>query len=77
MERQIVASPTGFGSLQPLLDDQTVEEIWTKGPTRVFAARSRVARLTPLLVSGQEARGLVERMLVVGGGRADLSKPEI
>jgi pilus assembly protein CpaF len=26
--REVVASLTGFGSLQPLLDDASIEEIW-------------------------------------------------
>src|SRR4051794_41633657 len=74
-ERQIVADLTGFGPLQPLLDDPSVEEIWINGPTRVFAARGGVAELTPLLLTEQEVRDLVERMLVTSGRRVDLSKP--
>jgi pilus assembly protein CpaF len=74
-ERQIVAALTGFGPLQPLLDDPSVEEIWINGPTRVFAARGGVAELTPLLLTEQEVRDLVERMLVTSGRRVDLAAP--
>src|SRR4051812_16026378 len=42
-ERQIVADLTGFGPLQPLLDDPSVEESWINGPTRDVEAR-RVRR---------------------------------
>jgi pilus assembly protein CpaF len=38
-ERRIVAELSGFGALQPLLDDPEIEEIWINGPTRVFVAR--------------------------------------
>ena len=74
-ERQIVAALTGFGPLQPLLDDPAVEEIWINGPTRVFAARGGVAEFTSLLLTEQEVRDLVERMLVTSGRRVDLSRP--
>ena len=74
-ERQIVAALTGFGPLQPLLDDPGIEEIWINGPTRVFVARGGVAELTPIVLGEQEVRDLVERMLITSGRRVDLSKP--
>ena len=74
-ERRIVAELSGFGPLQPLLDDPEIEEIWINGPTRVFVAKGGVAELTPLVLAEQEVRDLVERMLVTSGRRVDLSKP--
>jgi pilus assembly protein CpaF len=74
-ERRIAAELTGFGPLQPLLDDPGIEEIWINSPTRVFVARGGVAELTPLLLTEQEVRDLVERMLVSSGRRVDLSAP--
>ncbi|HEY0374093.1 MAG TPA: ATPase, T2SS/T4P/T4SS family [Amnibacterium sp.] len=74
-ERRIVAELSGFGPLQPLLDDPEIEEIWINAPTRVFVARGGVAELTPLVLAEQEVRDLVERMLVTSGRRVDLSSP--
>ncbi|MEV7633613.1 hypothetical protein AB0N64_14535 [Microbacterium sp. NPDC089318] len=34
--RDVLASVSGFGALQPLLDDPEIEEIWINGPERVF-----------------------------------------
>jgi pilus assembly protein CpaF len=76
-ERRIVADLTGLGPLQPLLDDPAVEEIWINAPTRVFAARGGVSELTPIVLTEQGVRDLVERMLAPSGRRLDLSKPEI
>ena len=73
--RQIVATITGFGVLQPLFDDPEVEEIWINGPQRVFAARLGVAELTEIQLSASEVRDLVERMLQSSGRRVDLSSP--
>lgn len=41
----------------------------------MFAARGGVAELTPLLLTEQEVRDLVERMLVTSGRRVDLAAP--
>jgi pilus assembly protein CpaF len=32
-EREVVADLVGFGPLQPLLDDPSVEEVWINAPT--------------------------------------------
>lgn len=73
--REVVASLTGYGPLQPFFDDPTVEEIWINSPTRVFVARAGVPELTTLVLSDREVRDLVERMLQHSGRRVDLSSP--
>lgn len=74
-EREIVADLTGFGQLQPLLEDPSVEEIWINAPTRVFVARGGLSELTSIVLGEQEVRDLVERMLVSSGRRVDLASP--
>ena len=73
--REVVASLTGFGALQPFLDDPDIEEIWINGPARVFVARDGVPELTTMLLTEREVRDLVERMLQASGRRVDLSSP--
>ena len=73
--REVVAALTGFGVLQPFLDDPDIEEIWINGPARVFVARDGVPELTTLLLGEQDVRDLVERMLQASGRRVDLSSP--
>ncbi|MDQ1584624.1 MAG: pilus assembly protein CpaF [Microbacteriaceae bacterium] len=73
--REIVASLTGFGALQPYLDDPGVEEIWINAPSRVFIARDGVPELTPTVLTDADVRDLVERMLQSSGRRVDLSSP--
>ena len=75
--RDVVASITGYGPLQPFFDDPTVEEIWINALTRVFVARDGVAELTTVVLSDREVRELVERMLQHSGRRVDLSRPTI
>jgi pilus assembly protein CpaF len=73
--KQIVATLTGFGPLQPFLDDPEIEEIWINGPAKVFIARHGVPELTGLELTDTEVRDLVERMLQSSGRRVDLSSP--
>lgn len=72
---QIVADVSGFGPLQALLDDDTVEEIWVNEPSRVFVARQGRHELTSLMLTAEQVRELVERMLSSSGRRLDVSQP--
>ncbi len=72
---QITNQISGFGLLQPLLDDPSIEEIWINEPGRIFVARNGKSELTSVILSDAEVRGLVERMLASSGRRVDLSNP--
>ena len=75
MLSEIHSSLNGFGTLQPLLDDSTVEEIWINEPGRVFVARAGRSEKTDIHMSPTDVRVLVERMLAYSGRRVDLSSP--
>ena len=75
LAEQIANHISGFGLLQPLLDDPSVEEIWINEPGRIFVARNGKSELTSVILSDVEVRGLVERMLASTGRRVDLSNP--
>ena len=46
MVGELVARVSGFGPLQPFLDDPSVEEVWINDPSRVFIARRGRHELT-------------------------------
>jgi pilus assembly protein CpaF len=71
----VLDAVAGFGPLQPLLDDPTVEELWINEPGRVFVARHGRSELTNLILTADEVAELVERMLRPTGRRIDLSTP--
>ncbi|PFG42549.1 pilus assembly protein CpaF [Isoptericola jiangsuensis] len=73
--RAVADSLGGLGPLQPYLDDPEVEEIWINSPAQVFVARRGVSELTTTLLTADQVRDLVERMLKVSGRRLDLSSP--
>jgi pilus assembly protein CpaF len=73
--QRILDALTGFGVLQPLLDDPEIEEIWLNGPHQIFVARGGVSELTSLSMSQEELQSIVERMLAPSNRRVDLSSP--
>ena len=72
---ELVARVSGFGALQPYLDDPEVEEIWINSPDRVFVARGGRHELTNTILTKEAVLELVERMLKQSGRRLDLSSP--
>ena len=70
---ELVARVSGFGPLQPFLDDPAVEEVWINDPSRVFVARHGRHELTNLILTRAQVDELVERMLKSSGRRIDLS----
>jgi pilus assembly protein CpaF len=75
MVGELVARVSGFGLLQPFLDDPTIEEVWINDPSRVFVARRGRHELTNLMLTSAQVQELVERMLKSSGRRIDLSRP--
>ncbi|WAA64916.1 CpaF family protein [Microbacterium oxydans] len=73
--RDVLAALSGFGALQPLLDDPGIEEIWLNGTGHVHVARGGVAERTGLRLDETAVRDLVERMLQSTGRRVDISQP--
>jgi pilus assembly protein CpaF len=73
--REIFNAIAGFGPLQKYLDDPSVEEIWINEPSKVFIARGGRSELTTTVLTADEVRDLVERMLKTTGRRIDFSTP--
>ena len=73
--RTVYDAVAGYGPLQPYLDDPAVEEIWINEPSRVFVARHGRSELTTTILTEEDVRDLVERMLKSSGRRIDFSSP--
>jgi pilus assembly protein CpaF len=73
--RRVLDAVAGLGPLQPYLDDPEVEEIWVNEPGKVFVARDGIPELTTTILTADQVRDLVERMLKSSGRRVDLSSP--
>ena len=73
--REVHHHIAGYGPLQAYFDDPEVEEIWINEPSRVFIAKNGKSQLTNVVLTDQQVRDLVERMLRTSGRRLDLSQP--
>jgi pilus assembly protein CpaF len=62
-------------TLDDLVQDPSLEEVWINGPDQVFVAGSGVSRAVPISLSAIEIRGFVERVLRQTGRRVDVSSP--
>lgn len=71
----IMADIGGYGPLQKFLDDPEIEEIYVNSPTKVFIARRGRSELTSVILTSDNVKDLVERMLHHSGRRLDLSAP--
>ncbi|MSW39101.1 MAG: CpaF family protein [Actinobacteria bacterium] len=65
----------GFGPIQPLLDDPSVEEIWINEPNQIFIARNGKSQVINVALSSDQIRVIIERMLSTSGRRVDTSQP--
>ena len=64
-----------FGQLQEFIEDPEIEEIWINSPTRIFIAKQGSSHLTNLVLTESDIREILERLLIWGGRRLDLSNP--
>lgn len=75
LTRTVTDVVAGFGPLQRYLDDPSIEEVWVNEPTKVFVARHGRSELTTTVLTSDDVRALVERMLKSSGRRIDFSNP--
>ncbi len=68
-----------LGPLQPLIDDETVEEVTVNAPDRGFVVRAGGAKeeFRPGFASDEEVRSLLARIISRAGRRIDDSSPAV
>jgi pilus assembly protein CpaF len=68
-----------LGPLQPLLDDETVEEVVLNAPDRGFVIRAGMGkeRIDPGFASDEEVRSLLARIVGRAGRRVDEASPAV
>lgn len=71
MKNQIVSN----SSINDLLVDESIEEIWINGPGKIFVAKNGISELTSLLLNETEIVVLMEQLLRNTGRRLDISHP--
>ena len=75
---ELFAEITGFGPIQPLLDDDSVSEVMVNGPDRVYVERHGKIELTPVRFANEAAvLQLIERIVAPLGRRIDEGSPMV
>jgi pilus assembly protein CpaF len=73
IRKQVQSTLTGYGSLEELLLDPEVEEIWINSPTKVFISKNSQTSALELGLDALAVRQTVEKMLRDSGRRLDRS----
>jgi len=72
---RVASRVEGFGVLDYLLDDPSVNEIMINGPGEIWVERSGVIKPSGVSVDGSEIDRLIERMVAPIGRRVDRRSP--
>lgn len=72
---EIKSALSGFGSLDDLVNNPEIEELWINSPEEIFVATGSKTQRLDLKLSATEIRQAVERMLRDSGRRLDRSEP--
>ncbi|MFM1986346.1 MAG: hypothetical protein RIS18_563 [Actinomycetota bacterium] len=71
MTNQIVSN----NSINNLIIDESIEEIWINGPGHIFVAKNGISELTSLVLTENELTVIIEQLLRNSGRRLDISHP--
>ncbi|MGB8645020.1 MAG: CpaF family protein [Anaerolineae bacterium] len=75
---QVMAEITGFGPLEPLLNDPTVDEIMVNGPRTIFVERrGKIEKVPVVFDSDMHTMRIIDRIVSPLGRRIDESQPYV
>ncbi len=75
---QITAEITGFGPMEPLLKDNTIDEIMVNGPGSIYIERrGKIERVAAKFDGDQHVMRIVDRIVSPLGRRIDESQPYV
>jgi pilus assembly protein CpaF len=77
LRSELAKTLSGFGFLQPFLDDEAIEEVWVNRPGEIWFARSGKHEVVASSFSNEDLKSLIERMIRHSGRRLDRSTPFI
>lgn len=75
IRKRVKRSLTGYGSLEEILEDSEIEEIWINRPGQVFISKNSQTSALQIDLDALAIRQTVEKMLRDSGRRLDRSEP--
>jgi pilus assembly protein CpaF len=78
LQQYVINDVLGYGPIQPLLDDATVQEVMVNAPREVFVERAgRIERSDVVFDDESHVMAVIERLLRRVGRRVDESSPAV
>src|SRR5262245_24777971 len=75
---QMVHDVTGFGPLEPLLNDESITEVMVNGPTHVYIERrGKIERIDSVFLNDEHVLRIIDRIISPMGRRIDESSPRV
>ena len=75
---EMVHDVTGFGPLEPLLQDETVTEVMVNGPDHVYIERGgKIQKIDNVFLNDEHVLRIIDRIIAPMGRRIDESSPRV
>src|SRR5512143_2888649 len=74
---EILDEMTGFGPIQPLLDDPEVSEVMVNGPKKIFIEKSGKVTKSAITFDDDDVERIIDRIISPLGRRVDADSPTV
>ena len=74
----MVQEITGFGPLEPLLNDETITEVMVNGPEHIYIERAgKIQRVDAVFLNDEHVLRIIDRIITPLGRRIDETSPRV
>ena len=75
---EMVHDVTGFGPLEPLLNDETITEVMVNGPSHIYIERAgKIERIDSVFLNDEHVLRVIDRIIAPMGRRIDETSPRV
>jgi pilus assembly protein CpaF len=76
--QEMIDEITGFGPLEPLLNDPTITEVMVNGPDHIYIERAgKITRVDSFFLNAEHVMRIIDRIITPLGRRVDETSPRV